>query len=109
MKVSAETPQVNLVDLTKVLKAKGVNMEFSDIERDANNLITHIVMDLKVGEYQKRVESTNQGKPIQDPLIFYFLNRDNMFGLSAGLPNDLPRTETKKFNSFSGLVIGKLE
>jgi hypothetical protein len=109
LKVSAEITQESLMRITKDLASKGIDLQFSKIERNENNLITHIVMDVKIGEYQKTIESLSEDKPIADPLIFYYLNRDNKFGLSVGIPENLPKDQSKKFNSFRGLLIGKLE
>ena len=114
--IRASMQQNSLEKIADKFRERGVNIAFSDVQYNADKLLTRIAMEVTIGNcepgsdecYRWKEEAYNDGKPLKDnrPLIFYLYQKEEKAGVSYGYPDDLPSQEIKAMKHITGSLIG---
>ena len=98
---------------------RGVNISYSNVKYNSDNLLTSIHIQVIIGDcqstggkcYRWKEEAYNDGLPLDHdkPLIFYIYQKDQKVefaGTSFGYPSDLPAREIRGMKNMTGSLVG---
>ncbi|WKN44374.1 hypothetical protein [Tunicatimonas pelagia] len=119
--IRASLQRKSLEKIADEFGKRGVNIAYRNIEYNAENLLTHIKMEVTIGNcesadedcYRWQEEAYNNGQPLDKnyPFIFYLYREGRQVkaaGLSYGYPENLPKREIRAMKNMTGSIVGNL-
>lgn len=109
MKISADLEKHEVDRILARLEETGVDLTGTEFDYNAAGKITRARLQVVVGDYTGSVQTSNDGGPIKEPVIFYYSRKADKVGISVGTPKTLSREEQKIFSKFTGILIGQFD
>lgn len=108
LKITGDDNEEAVNQYVSKLEEVGVVCKGSKFEFNDRGQLIKARLQVKIGDqFNGSISSSNDGQPIKDPIIFYLVQTEGeKFGVSLGIPSDLPKDEQKLFRHLSGLLIG---
>ncbi|MCO6476346.1 MAG: M56 family metallopeptidase [Phaeodactylibacter sp.] len=112
--IGAEFPVERLPQMKKDLKEQGILLDIEELDYNADKLITRLKLSVRTtdGKMHGNGFSYNDGKPIDEPVIFYVTREqgNHGFGIFTGKLNDSVPAEVRNVieRMENGYFVGKI-
>ncbi|PHN06406.1 M56 family metallopeptidase [Flavilitoribacter nigricans] len=107
MKISGELSEKDVNTIFLRLEKTGVDLDGTKVEYNRQGEITRISFHAAFGGQHHVVESYNNGRVINEPLIFYYTrDKGNKVVVGVGTPKSLDPEERRTFSKFTGIMVG---
>lgn len=105
--IRSDADQKMLDEIRIILKKRGVDVDFDQVQFNEAGELTHIHVEVKVGDqYHGEMTGYNNGRPIEEPVVLYVMKENgDRFGISKGMPKALSSKLQSSLERLTGLLI----